>query len=52
MARKNFRKAVKSAQNNKICAQYIKIEKLKNTKPKNFWNAFRSIKILTHDYLQ
>ncbi|XP_065654687.1 uncharacterized protein LOC136081308 [Hydra vulgaris] len=43
MARKSFRKAVKLAQNNKICAQYNKIKKLKNIRPKNFWNAFRCL---------
>ncbi|XP_065643004.1 uncharacterized protein LOC136074597 [Hydra vulgaris] len=42
-ARKNFRKAVKAAQNNKLYYQYIKIEKLKNNNPKNFWNDFKSI---------
>ncbi|XP_065650767.1 uncharacterized protein LOC136078878 [Hydra vulgaris] len=43
MARKNFRNAVKKAQNYNLYKKYIKIEMLKNTNPKNFWNTFRNI---------
>ncbi|XP_065666219.1 uncharacterized protein LOC136087412 [Hydra vulgaris] len=44
MARKNFRNAIKNAQNKNLYKKYIKIEKLKNTNPKNFWNTFKNIK--------
>ncbi|XP_065643112.1 uncharacterized protein LOC136074699 [Hydra vulgaris] len=43
IARKNFRNAVKKAQNYNLYKKYIKIEMLKNTNPKNFWNTFRNI---------
>ena len=44
MARKNFRNAVKSAQNKKLYKQYITIESLKNVNPQKFWNKYRRIK--------
>ena len=44
MARKNFRKAVKSAQNDRLHKKYITIESLKIVHPQKFWNKFRNIK--------
>ena len=44
MARKNFRKAVKSAQNDRLHKKYITFESLKNVHPQKFWSKFRNIK--------
>ena len=51
LARKNFRKAVKSAQNKKLYKKYINIERLKNTNPQKFWSKFRSLKKDTNSRL-
>ena len=51
MARKNFRNAVKSAQNKKLYKQYITLERLKNVNPQKFWNKFRHIKKDTNSRL-
>ena len=44
LARKNFRKTIKNAQNKKIYDTYIKINKLKNIHPQNFWKQMRQLK--------
>ena len=45
MARKFFRKAIKSAQkNDRLHKKYITIESLKNVQPQKFWNKFCNIK--------
>ena len=44
MSRKNFRKAIKNAQNETIYKKYSDINSLKNTKPKNFWKEIRKLK--------
>ena len=44
MSRKNFRKAIKNAQNETIYKKYSYINSLKNTKPKNFWKEIRKLK--------
>ena len=43
MARKIFRNAVKSAQNDKLYKKYITIESLKNVNPQKFWRTFRNM---------
>ena len=42
--RKNFRRAVKEAQNKKLYQKYVNIESLKNTDSKKFWKNFKNIK--------
>ena len=44
VARKNFRKAVKKSQNTKIYDNFNKINSLKKTQPKKFWNKIRQMK--------
>ncbi len=44
LARKNFRKQVKYAQNKLLVKKYVAIDKLRNTQPKNFWNKMRSLR--------
>ena len=44
LARKNFRKHVKYAQNKLLVKKYMAVDKLKNTHPQNFWNKMRSVK--------
>ena len=44
MARKNFRNAVKNAQNKRIYKQYSTIETLKHTDPQKFWSKLRTLK--------
>ena len=44
LARKNFRCAVKAAQNKMIAEKYIKINSLKRTDPRKFWANMRNLK--------
>ena len=44
MARKNFRKAVKAAQNSIIYTKYKKMNKLKRSDPRKFWENVRGLK--------
>ena len=44
LARKNFRQAVKNAQNKSLHEEYNKINKLKNTTPQKFWSKMRQLK--------
>lgn len=44
MARRNFRQAVKNAQNRVIYKKYTDINGLKNTKPRDFWKNIRQLK--------
>ena len=44
LARKNFRKSVKNAQNKKLYKQYITIQNLKNTDPQKFWKNIKTLK--------
>ena len=44
LARKNFRKEVKNAQNKNTINKYIQIDKLKYTQPQNFWNKMKSMR--------
>ena len=44
LARKNFRKQVKYAQNQLITKKYITIDKLKNTHPQRFWNKMHTLR--------
>ena len=48
LARKNFRKAVKHAQNKLLYNHYINIDKLRGTKPQKFWKTLRSLKKTTN----
>ena len=44
LARKNFRCAVKSAQNRMIAEKYMKINSLLQTDPRKFWKNMRNLK--------
>lgn len=44
LARKNFRKKIKHHQNKDILNKHMKIDKLRNTHPQNFWNKMRCIR--------
>ena len=44
LARKNFRKAIKSAQNKQIFTKLSKINNLKNTNSQKFWTNMRQMK--------
>ena len=44
LARKQFRKAVKFAQNKKVYDSLHKMNNLKDTHPKKFWNKIRSLR--------
>ena len=44
LARKNFRKAIKAAQNKIVFAKYMKINSLKRTDPRKYWTNMRKLK--------
>ena len=44
LARTNFRKAVKAAQNKVVYEKYVKINSLKQTNPLKFWKNMRQLK--------
>ena len=44
LARKNFRKAIKAAQNKVVFTKYMKINSLKKTDPRKYWNNMRKLK--------
>ena len=44
MARNNFRKAIKAAQNKIVFTKYMKINSLKNSDPRKYWNNLRKLK--------
>ena len=44
LARKNFRKAVKSAQNKIVFTKYMNINSLKNSNSQKFWRDMRNLK--------
>ena len=44
LARTNFRKAIKSAQNRLVFEKYRKIDHLKNTESRKFWKNMRKLK--------
>ena len=44
LARKNFRKAIKFAQNKKVYDSLYKMKNLRKTHPKKFWNKIRQIR--------
>ena len=44
LARKNFRKAIKAAQNKVVFAKYMKINSLKRTDPRKYWTNMRKLK--------
>ena len=44
LARKNFRKAIKAAQNKIVFTKYMKINSLKNTDPRKYWTNMRKLK--------
>ena len=44
LARKNFRKAIKAAQNRIVFSKYMKINSLKKTDPRKYWSNMRKLK--------
>ena len=44
LARKNFRKAVKAAQNEIVFTKYMNINSLKKSNPRNFWTNMKKLK--------
>ena len=44
LARKNFRKAIKAAQNKIIFTKYMQINSLRRTNPRKFWTNMRKLK--------